>query len=74
MKPPFLDLDLPITNDIVSSKINYRRDDRGFIFKIFNFPFFDEDVSCSPSYGVYILQLIRFARVDSDKILTDVFS
>ena len=72
MKPPFFDLDLPITNDIVSSKINYRRDD--FIFKIFNFPFFDEDVSCSPSYGVYILQLIRFARVDSDKFLTDGFS
>ena len=68
----FLDLDLPITNDIVSSKINYRRDD--FLFKICNFPFFDEDVSCSPSYGVYLLQLIRFAGVDSDKFLTDGFS
>ena len=28
-----------------------------------NFPFFDGDISRSPSYGVYISQLIRFARV-----------
>ena len=27
------------------------------------FPFLDGDVSRSPSYGVYISQLIRFARV-----------
>ena len=26
------------------------------------FPFFDGDVPRSPSYGVYISQLIRFAR------------
>ena len=39
------------------------RDD--FIFEIVNFPFLDGDVPRSPSYGVYILQLIRFARVCS---------
>ena len=39
---PFLDLNLSITNDIVSSKIRF------------------------PSYGVYISQLIRFARVCSN--------
>ena len=36
-----------------------------FDFEIVNFPFFDGDVPCSPSYSVYISQLIRFARVFS---------
>ena len=49
---PFLDLNLSITNDIVSSKNNDKRDD--FNFEIVNFPFFDGDVPSSPSYGVYI--------------------
>ena len=62
---PFLDLNLSITNDIlVSSKIYDKRDD--FNFEIVNFPFLDGDVPCSPSYGVYISQLIRFARVCSN--------
>ena len=30
-----------------------------------NFPFFDGDVPRSTSYGVYISQLIRFARASS---------
>ena len=30
-----------------------------------NFPFLDGDVPHRPSYGVYISQLIRFARVCS---------
>ena len=49
---PFLDLNLSITNGIVSSKIYDKWDD--FNFEIVNFPFLDEDVPCSPSYGVYI--------------------
>ena len=61
---PFLDLNLSITNGIVSSKIYDKRDD--FNFEIVNFPFFDGDVPRSPSYGVYISQLIRFARVCSN--------
>ena len=36
-----------------------------FNFEIVNFTFLDGDVSRSPSYGVYILQLIHFARVCS---------
>ena len=32
---------------------------------ILNFPFLDRDVPRRPSYGVYISQLIRFARVCS---------
>ena len=61
---PFLDLNLSITNFIVSSKIYDKRDD--FNFEIVNFPFLDGDVPRSPSYGVYISQLIRFARVYSN--------
>ena len=58
---PFLDLILSIANGIVSSKIYDKRDD--FNFEIVNFPFLDGDVPRSPSYGVYISKLIRFARV-----------
>ena len=61
---PFLDLKLSKTNGIVSSKIYDKRDD--FNFEIVNFPFLDGDVPRSPSYGVYISQLIRFARVCSN--------
>ena len=32
---------------------------------IVNFPFLDGDVPRRPSYGVYISQLIRFARAPS---------
>ena len=37
-----------------------------FNFEIVNFPFLDGDVPRSPSYGVYISQLIRFATVCSN--------
>ena len=56
----FLDFHLSISNDIVSTKIFDKRDD--FDFGIVNFPFLDGDVPRSTSYGVYISQLIRFAR------------
>ena len=58
---PFLDLHLSVSNGIVSSKIYDKRDD--FDFDIVNFPFLDGDVPRRASYGVYISQLIRFARV-----------
>ena len=59
----FLDLHLSISNDIVSTKIYDKRDD--FDFEMVNFPFLDGDVPRSTSYGVYISQLIRFARASS---------
>ena len=62
-KAAFLDLHLSISNDIVSTKIYDKRDD--FDFEIVNFPFLDGDVPRSTSYGVYISQLIRFARASS---------
>ena len=59
----FLDLNLSIHNDMVSTKIYDKRDD--FNFDIVNFAFLDGDVPRSPSYGVYISHLIRFARASS---------
>ena len=59
-----LALNLSKTNGIVSSKIYNKRDD--FNFGIVNFPFLDGYVPRSPSYDVYISQLIRLARVCSN--------
>ena len=59
----FLYLNLSISNGFVSSEIYDKRDD--FDFDIVNFPFLDGDVPRSPSYGVYISQLIRVARTCS---------
>ena len=60
---PFLDLRLSISNGFVSSKMYDERDDFGF--GVVDFPFLDGDVPRSASCGVYISQLIRFARVSS---------
>ena len=59
----FLDLHLSISDGFVQTKIYNKRDD--FNFDIVNFPFLDGDVPRSTSYGVYISQLTRFARVSS---------
>ena len=60
---PFLDLHIFISNGFLSLKLYDKRDD--FDFDIVNFSFLDGDVQSRPSYGVYISQLIRFARVCS---------
>lgn len=61
----FLDLDLTVTNSgNVITKIYDKRDDFGF--SIVNFPWLDSDVPRAPSYGIYISQLVRFARASSD--------
>ena len=59
----FLDLHLTISDGFVSSKIYDKRDN--FDFDIVNFPSLDGDVPRATSYGVYLSQLIRFARVSS---------
>ena len=58
-----MDLHLSISNCFVKTKIYVERNDFDFI--IVNFPFLDGAVPRSASYGVYISQLIRFARVSS---------
>ena len=57
----FLDLHLSISDGFVSSKIYDKRE----YFNLVNFPFLDGGVRRSTSYGVYISQLVRFARVTS---------
>ena len=42
------------------TKLYDKRDD--FDFHIVNFPFLSSNIPSSPSYGVYISQLIRYAR------------
>ena len=62
----FLNLHLTISDGLVSSKIYDKYDDFYFV----NFPFLDGDIPRATSYGVhgvYISQLIRFARVSSQK-------
>ena len=58
-----MDLHLSISDGFVKTKIFDNRDD--FDVDIVNFPSLDGNVPRSTSYGVYISQLIRFARVSS---------
>ena len=60
----FLDLNLCISNGTVFTKIYDTRDD--FDYDIVHFPFLDGNVPRRTSYGVYISQLIRFARASSN--------
>ena len=60
----FLDLHLEVTDGIIKVNVYDKRDD--FNFKIINFPCLDGDVPMSPSYGVYISQLVRFSRICTD--------
>ena len=55
----FLDLNLSVNNDTISTKIYDKRD--GFDFEIVNFPFLDGDVPLCPELS----QPIRFARTSS---------
>ena len=48
----------------ISTKIYDKRDD--FNFKIINFPNMCSNIPASPAYGVYISQLIRYARASSN--------
>jgi hypothetical protein len=48
----------------LSTKIYDKRDD--FNFKIINFPNMCSNIPAPPTYGVYISQLIRYARVSSN--------
>ena len=59
----FLDLHLSISDGFVKTKIYDKRDE--FDFDIVNFPFLEAGVPRSTCYGIYVSQLIRFARVSS---------
>ena len=56
----FLDLNIKVIGSDVHTSVYDKRDDFGF--PIVNFPWLSGDVPRLPSYGVYISQLVRFAR------------
>ena len=43
-----------------------KRDD--FTFRIVNFPHMDSNIPANPAYGVYISQLVRYARICTSKL------
>ena len=53
-------ISISLTGSLIQKKYD-KRDD--FSFPIVIYPFLDGDVPLSPSYGVYISQLVRFTRV-----------
>ena len=60
----YLDLLLSIESDgQLRTSLYDKRDD--FNFHITNFPFLSSNISSSPAYGVFISQLIRYARACS---------
>ena len=60
----YLDLLLSIGRDgQLHTSLYDKRDD--FYFHITNFPFLSSNIPSSPAYGVFISQLIRYARVSS---------
>ena len=56
----FLDLNIKVIGSDIHTSVYDKRDDFGF--PIVNFPRLSGDVPRLPSYGIYILQLVRFAR------------
>ena len=56
----FLDLNIKVIGGNIHTGVYDKRDDFGF--PIVNFPWLSGDVPRLPSYGIYISQLVRFAR------------
>ena len=56
----FLDLNIKVIDNDIHTSVYDKRDDFGF--PIVNFPWLSGDVPRLPSYGIYISQLVRFAR------------
>ena len=56
----FLDLNMKVIDNSIQTSVYDKPDDFGF--PIVNFPWLSGDVPRLPSYGIYILQLVRFVR------------
>ena len=54
------------TNTPFRISIYDKRDD--FTFRIVNFPHMDSNIPANPAYGVYISQLVRYARICTSKV------
>ena len=57
---PFLDLNIKIENKLISTSIFDKRD--AFDFPIVNFPTLSGNIPIKSSYGVFIGELVRYAR------------
>ena len=57
---PFLDLQITIKNNTISTSIFDKRDD--FDFPIVSFPTLSGNIPTKSSYGVFIGELVRYAR------------
>ena len=55
---------LYIDNGKLTTRLSDKRDD--FNFPIVNFPFLSSNIPSAPAYGVYVSQLIRYARACSN--------
>ena len=55
-----MDWNIKVIGSDIHTSVYDKRDDFGF--PIFNFPWLSGDVPRLPSYGIYISQLVRFAR------------
>ena len=56
----FLDLNIKVIGNDIHTSVYDKRDDFGF--PIVNFPWLSGDVPRLQSYGIYISQIVRFAR------------
>ena len=63
----YLDCYLYIDNIKLTTRLNDKRDD--FNFPIVNFPFLSSNIPSAPAYGVYVSQLIRYARANYQDLL-----
>ena len=70
-------LDYYLCTDNLVTRLYDKRDD--FNFPIVNFPFLGSNIPPAPAYGVYVSQLVRYAKVcckyqdfvDTGKLLTN---
>ena len=60
----YLDCYLYIDNGKLTTRLYYKRND--FNFPTVNFPFLSSNIPSVPAYGVYVSQLIRYARTCSN--------
>ena len=63
----FFDLNIKVIGSDIHTSVYDKRDDFGF--PIVNFPWLSGDVPRLPSYGIYISQLVRFARCCTHTLL-----
>ena len=56
------------TGDNTHFRISIYDKREDFAFRIVNFPYMDSNIPANPAYGVYISQLVRYARICTSKV------